>query len=82
MFASNKGVNTFFMYMKKIFLLMVIALCATVNVMAQRVISGTFVDKDSDDGIAQVTVSLLKRDSAFVKGVISDINGKFSVTAP
>lgn len=47
-----------------------------------EVISGTFVDKDSDDGIAQVTVSLLKRDSAFVKGVISDINGKFSVTAP
>lgn len=68
--------------MKKIFLLMVIALCATVNVMAQRVISGTFVDKDSDDGIAQATVSLLKKDSTFVKGVISDIDGRFSVTAP
>ena len=68
--------------MKKILFLTFIALCVTTSMMAQKVISGTFVDKDTKDGIAQATVSLLKRDSSFIKGVISDIDGRFSMTAP
>ncbi|MCM1078769.1 MAG: outer membrane beta-barrel protein [Bacteroidales bacterium] len=68
--------------MKKILFLMFICLFAAINVMAQKAVSGTFVDKDTKDGVAQATVSLLKRDSSFVKGVISDIDGKFTVTAP
>lgn len=68
--------------MKKILFLTFITLCVTTSMMAQKVISGTFVDKDTKDGIAQATVSLLKRDSSFVKGVISDIDGRFSMTAP
>ncbi len=49
--------------------------------MAQT-ISGTVTDKDTKEGVMQATVSLLKTDSTFVKGVISDTNGHFSVSAP
>lgn len=48
---------------------------------AQHTISGTIIDKDTKDGVMQATVALLKKDSTFVKGVISDTNGKFSISA-
>lgn len=50
--------------------------------MAQHTITGVIVDRDTNDGVSQATVSLLKTDSTFVKGVISDVNGKFTVAAP
>lgn len=49
---------------------------------AQRTISGRVFDKETATGVTQATVALLKSDSAFVKGVISDSNGNFSITAP
>lgn len=53
-----------------------------VAAMAQRTITGTIVDSDTKEAVPQATVSLLKRDSTFVKGVISDTGGRFTVTAP
>ena len=49
---------------------------------AQRAITGNIVDRDTKEAVMQATVSLLKQDSTFVKGVISDNKGHFSITAP
>ena len=68
--------------MKRLFSLLLLVAFATGVTFAQRTISGKIIDKDTKEGVMQATVSLLKRDSTFVKGVISDENGKFSVTAP
>ena len=69
--------------MRKIFLLMVVALLATVSAQAQeRSVSGTLTDRDTKEPVMQATVQLLKTDSTFVTGTLSDESGKFSVTAP
>lgn len=68
--------------MKRYSLLLLLVFSAVLTAMAQRTISGTIIDRDTKDGVMQATVSLLKSDSTFVKGVISDTNGKFSIAAP
>ena len=69
--------------MKKIYLLMVVALLATVSAQAQeRSVTGTLTDRDTKEPVMQATVQLLKTDSTFITGTISDESGKFSVTAP
>lgn len=69
--------------MKRTFLFAVLFAMAFVAVSAQnRQITGTLVDKDTKDAMVQSTVQLLKTDSTFVTGAISDENGKFSITAP
>lgn len=68
--------------MKKLFtLLCMFAICSMVAI-AQRNITGTIVDKETNENVMQATVALLKKDSTFVKGVISDIEGRFSISAP
>ena len=47
-----------------------------------RAITGTLIDKESKEGIMQVTIQLLKPDSTFVTGSVSDMDGHFSVKAP
>ena len=69
--------------MRKILLLTVVLLMTTVGVQAQeRSISGTLTDRDTKEAVMQATVQLLKTDSTFVAGAVSDESGKFSVTAP
>ena len=48
----------------------------------ERAITGTLIDKESKEGIMQVTIQLLKTDSTYVAGSISDVDGHFSVKAP
>ncbi len=48
----------------------------------ERLISGAITDRDTQDPVEQVTVQLLKEDSAYVAGAISDVNGLFRITAP
>ncbi len=48
----------------------------------ERTITGTLIDKESKEGIMQVTIQLLKADSTFVTGSISDMDGHFSIKAP
>ena len=48
----------------------------------ERTITGTLIDKESKEGVMQVTIQLLKTDSTFVTGSVSDMDGHFSVKAP
>ena len=48
----------------------------------ERAITGTLVDKESKEGIMQVTIQLLKTDSTYVAGSVSDMDGHFTVKAP
>ena len=47
-----------------------------------RKISGTLIDKDTDEPLSQVTLQLLKTDSSFVSGTVSGDDGRFSLSAP
>lgn len=68
--------------MKKIILTFCLLACMTLTALAQQTITGTIVDRDTKEGVMQATVALLKKDSTFVKGVISSTNGQFTMTAP
>ena len=48
----------------------------------QRMISGKVVDGETTTPVMQATVSLLKADSTFVKGVISNTDGFLRISAP
>lgn len=48
----------------------------------ERKISGTLIDRDTKEPMFQTTVQLLKSDSSFVAGAVSDDDGNFSVQAP
>ena len=50
--------------------------------MAQRTITGTVVEDETGDAIPQTTVKLMRKDSTLVKGVLTGLDGKFSVAAP
>lgn len=45
-------------------------------------ITGKLVDRDTKEGVAMVTVQLLKSDSTYIDGVLSDENGNFEVKTP
>ena len=45
-------------------------------------ITGTLVDRDTKEGVMLATVQMLKPDSTFVKGVLSDEKGNFTISAP
>ena len=62
---------------------MLLLLMVAVATFAQnRRITGTIIDKDSKEAVMQTTVQLLKQDSTFVGGAVSDYDGNFSLTAP
>lgn len=68
--------------MKKTLLLTVLLL-ATIVVNAQdRFVRGTVVDRDTQEPMMQTTVQLLKTDSTYVGGAITDEKGLFRITAP
>lgn len=66
---------------KKFFLLFLLCLMV-LTASAQRKITGTLIDHDSNESIPMVTIQLLKPDSSFVTGTVSGDNGQFSVQAP
>ena len=47
---------------------------------AQQGIKGRIVDKQSKEGILQATLQLLRTDSTFVKGALSDEEGNFTMS--
>lgn len=64
-------------------LLLAFLLTSAISAMAQnRKIAGTLVDKDSKEPMMQTTVQLLKADSSFVTGSVSDEKGEFKINAP
>ena len=56
-----------------------ILLTASIAMQAQVSISGTVTDRDTKEGIEQVTVQLLRGDSTFVKGTLTNESGAFSI---
>ncbi len=67
--------------MKRLILL-VIATVATMTAMAQRTISGNVTEQSTKEAVIQATVALLKSDSTLVTNTVTDMNGKFKMTAP
>lgn len=68
--------------MTKLLVSLLLTILGIFPVAAQRTITGTVIDRDTEEAVMQATVSLLKSDSTFVKGVISDTEGNFAVAAP
>jgi len=69
--------------MKKLLLLVLMTMFASALTFAQsRKISGKLSDKETGESVIQATVQLLKTDSTFVKGTLSNMNGEFSLTTP
>ena len=71
--------------MKKLLSFVIVCVCASVVVMAQKkdvVVSGLVQDKQSTEPVMQATVQLLTvKDSAFVAGGVSDLDGRFLLPA-
>lgn len=50
---------------------------------AQRIITGTLIDKESGEPVMQATIQLLKaEDSTYVAGAVTDMDGLFRLSAP
>ena len=67
--------------MKRILLFFVAVLTALTS-MAQQQVTGKVIESDSQEPVAQTTVKLLKTDSTLAAGVLTKLDGSFSVKAP
>ena len=67
--------------MRRILLLIVSVLTALTS-MAQLHVTGKVIESDSQEPVAQTTVKLLKTDSTLAAGVLTKLDGSFSVKAP
>ena len=68
--------------MKRSILSMLLMLVAMASLAQDRLISGKITDRDTKDPVEQVTIQLLKTDSTYVSGAISNEQGLFHVNAP
>ena len=68
--------------MKRSILSMLLMLVAIASLAQERLISGKITDRDTKDPVEQVTIQLLKTDSTYVSGAISNEQGLFYVNAP
>ena len=76
---NRKSTNN--MDCKHLLLLLLMPFVAVVA-MAQRNITGTVVENETGDAIPQTSVRLLRTDSTLVKGALTNLDGKFTLTAP
>ena len=67
--------------MRRLLLLMLMPFVA-VAVMAQRNVTGTVVESETDEALPQATVKLMRTDSTLVKGALTGLDGKFTLKAP
>ena len=68
--------------MKKSILMMLLLLVSIASFAQERLLSGAIIDRDTKDPVEQVTVQLLKTDSTYVTGAISNEKGLFHLNAP
>ena len=66
----------------KRFLLFIAAVMTALASMAQLHVKGKVIESDSQEPVAQTTVKLLKTDSTLAAGVLTKLDGSFSVKAP
>ena len=67
--------------MKKSILTMLLLLVSIASFAQERLVSGAIIDRDTKDPVEQVTVQLLKTDSTYVTGAISNEKGLFHLNA-
>lgn len=68
--------------MRKGLLLAILLLVTTMAFAQKREISGYLIDSESKEPLALATVQLLKMDSTFISGALSNDSGKFAIQAP
>lgn len=68
--------------MKKLILLSLMTVISMFVCAQNRTISGKLTDRDTKEGVMMATVQMLKADSTFVKGTLTNGSGEFSITAP
>ncbi len=69
--------------MKRSLLLTILFFLIPLSMLAQnRLITGEITDRDTHEPMMQTTVQLLKTDSTFVTGAVTNDKGLFSITAP
>lgn len=63
--------------------LIILSLLAVFNAYAQDMrITGKITDGETKEGMVMATVQMLKSDSTYIKGVLSDEHGRFRIDAP
>ena len=67
---------------KKIGVFLVLLFCVVTSFAQNIVVKGVLKDADTKEGLIQATVQLLRSDSTFVGGSISDEQGLFQLSAP
>ena len=67
--------------MKRLTLFLLLMMVVTLAV-AQRQVTGNVMESDTHEPMAQSSVRLLKMDSTFVAGGLTDLDGRFRVKAP
>ena len=66
--------------LRRIFFAVCLMLSASMAASAQGIkITGTLVDRDTKEGVMLATVQMLKPDSTYLSGVLSDEKGNFSI---
>lgn len=69
--------------MIKRLLIFVLLMTSVVAVMAQnRTVTGSLYDGELKEKVPYAVVQLLKQDSSYVVGAVSDDGGNFKITAP
>ena len=66
----------------KRFLFTMAVVFSALSLQAQRTITGTVVEGDTQESVIQATVSLLKADSTKAANAVTNMNGQFTLTAP
>ena len=68
--------------MKKLILLSLMTVLSMFVCAQNRTVSGKLTDRDTKEGVIMATVQMLRADSTFVKGTLTNGSGEFSITAP
>ena len=66
----------------KQFLISLLLLASATTALAQRNITGTITDRDTHETMEQTAVQLLKADSSYVAGTVTNADGAFKLQAP
>ncbi len=68
--------------MKRSILMMLLVFITMASFAQDRLITGAITDRDTKDPVEQVTIQLLKSDSTYVSGALSNEQGLFHIKAP
>ena len=68
--------------MKRKILLLLLSIISVAMFSQEMKVVGNLTDRDTKDGVYMATIQLLKADSTFVKGSLTDENGNFTIDVP